>query len=123
MYKVPNPEVTIALEANSIDVSSDEKYVQTQNTLLMQRHRVEKSYLVLAKNDFGKVKKRINVGIFNKKTNFILGEKRSLLVWDNHKKEVAKPDTSEIIKDEKILKSSCNTRFSRSTTLKKLPKS
>ena len=96
VQKIPNPEITIALDALSIDATSPELYVQSQKTLVMQRHRVEKSYLILSKNDFGKVKKRINLGIFNKKTNFIIGEKKSLLVWDNELEEITKPDTSEI---------------------------
>jgi hypothetical protein len=70
-----------------------------QNSQEIHKHSVDQGYLILSKNDFGKVKKRINVGIFNKKTNFIVGEKKSLLVWDNEKEIISKPDTSEIIKN------------------------
>jgi len=74
-----------------------EKYdIIYQNSSEIHKHNVKNGYLLLSKNDFGKVKKRINLGIFNKKTNFIVGEKNSLLVWDTKIGGIVSPDTSEI---------------------------
>jgi hypothetical protein len=94
-----NPEINIKLEAQTIDLTDAKNQIMKQTTLLMQRHIVNKGYLILSKNDFGKIKKRINVGIFNRKTNFIVGETKSLLVWDNQQGELTKPNTSEIKKN------------------------
>ncbi len=63
-------------------------------------HQVPHGYQILSKNDFGSVKKRINVGIFNKKTNFLIGEEKSLLVWDNQEGILCSPNTSEVIKEK-----------------------
>lgn len=70
-----------------------------QKSSQIHKHNVEKGYLILSKNDFGKVKKRINVGIFNKKTNFIIGEKNSILVWDNQENSISAKNISELIKE------------------------
>jgi len=67
----------------------------------MHQHQVEKGYLILSKNDFGKVKKRVNLGYFNKKTNFIVGEKNSLLFWDTLDKKIVTKDMTEILQDTK----------------------
>jgi hypothetical protein len=72
-----------------------------QNSLELHQHQMDNSYLILSKNDFGKVKKRINVGIFNKKTNFIIGEKNSLLFWDNQELKIISPDINEVLKEPK----------------------
>ncbi len=78
----------------------DNPTVIYQPSLEIHQHQVELGYQILSKNDFGKVKKRINVGYFNKKTNFLIGEKKSLLIWDNIDLKVCKPDTSVIIAPE-----------------------
>ena len=46
--------------------------LQLQKSSEIHKHKVNKGYQILSKNDFGKVKKRINLGIFNKKTNFLI---------------------------------------------------
>ncbi len=71
-----------------------------QESQQIHKHQVSTGYQILSKNDFGKVKKRINVGMFNKKTNFIIGEKNSLLVWDNQEKELVSPDVSSLLTTE-----------------------
>jgi hypothetical protein len=71
-----------------------------QKSLEIHEHQVPQGYQILSKNDFGKVRKRVNLGIFNKKTNFIIGEKSSLLVWDKFDRKLCSPDTSELIKDK-----------------------
>jgi len=80
----------------NIDKNYDVIY---QESTEIHQHQVQKGYLVLSKNDFGKVKKRINVGIFNKKTNFIIGEKSSLMFWDQEIKELVQKNTSEVMMD------------------------
>lgn len=70
-----------------------------QKSLEIHKHEVQKGYLVLSKNDFGKVKKRINVGIFNKKTNFIVGEENSLMFWDTQDKILKPMNISDILKE------------------------
>ncbi len=71
-----------------------------QQSLEIHEHQVTTGYQILSKNDFGVVKRRINVGYFNKKTNFIIGEKHSLLVWDNQECKLCSPNTSEIIEEK-----------------------
>ncbi len=66
----------------------------------IHEHQVPTGYQILSKNDFGIVKKRVNLGYFNKKTNFLIGEKKSLLIWDNQESKICSPDTSEIISPE-----------------------
>jgi len=68
-----------------------------QNSTEIHKHEVQKGYLVLSKNDFGKVKKRINIGIFNKKTNFVVGEENSLMFWDNQNQELISKNISDIL--------------------------
>ena len=81
------------------DVSTDLDIIY-QESQEIHNHKVEKGYLILSKNDFGKVKKRINVGIFNKKTNFVVGERKSLIVWDNEEGRLSTPTITEIIKNK-----------------------
>ena len=67
-----------------------------QESTQIHKHDVSKGYLVLSKNDFGKVKKRINIGIFNKKTNFVVGEKNSLMFWDIEDKQLKPVNITEV---------------------------
>jgi len=71
-----------------------------QEAQTLHKHNMEKSYLILSKNDFGRVKKRVNVGYFNKKTNFIIGEKHSIVFWDNHDKKICSISISEALQDK-----------------------
>ena len=83
-------------------IGEDEDQTNTviyQKSLEIHKHEVQKGYLVLSKNDFGKVKKRINVGIFNKKTNFIVGEENSLMFWDTQDKILKPMNISDILKE------------------------
>ena len=66
----------------------------------MHLHQVPKGYQILSKNDFMHVHKRVNVGIFNKKTNFIVGEHKSLLFWDKKEGCIINKDISEILEDQ-----------------------
>ena len=72
-----------------------------QQTITVSKHDTENTekqkYLVLSKNDFGK-NLRINAGIFNKKTKFIITEDHSLLVLDKNGVNEAK--VSELISSD-----------------------
>jgi hypothetical protein len=83
----------------SVSKIDEEHKVIYQNSSEIHKHEVQKGYQVLSKNDFGKVKKRINVGIFNKKTNFIVGENNSLMFWDNELHEMVTKNISEILEN------------------------
>ncbi len=84
---------TLSISHNSVDVT-------LQNSTEIHKHHVPKGYLILSKNDFGKVKTRVNVGYFNKKTNFIIGEEHSLMVLDKETMEVKTLNTSEILSNQ-----------------------
>ena len=85
----------------SITNDETEPAVVWQPSQEIHKHQVDKGYLILSKNDFGKIKKRINLGYFNKKTNFIVGENNSLIWWDTKTKSVASGNIQEIIKEPK----------------------
>jgi len=85
----------------SVQCLSEDKTIATneikkQSTLSINKHQVEKGYLVLSKNDFG-IKYRVNVGYFNKKTNFRISEKDSLLVLDKDTTEIKNIPVQEIL--------------------------
>jgi hypothetical protein len=90
----------LKIECYSIYNDDEKTDIIFQESTQIHKHQVEKGYQILSKNDFGKVKKRINLGIFNKKTNFIVGEKSSLIVWDNKEKAIVSPDVSEMLAEK-----------------------
>jgi len=81
----------------SIQTVEDNHQMIYQNSTEIHKHDVNQGYLVLSKNDFGKIKKRVNLGVFNKKTNFVIGEKNSLIFWDNETKTLTSPLISSVI--------------------------
>ncbi len=81
-------------EKNCYSINTETNNMIFQSAQQLHLHNVPKGYLVLSKNDFGKVKKRVNVGIFNKKTNFRVGEQHSLTFWDNQEGKISEVDTS-----------------------------
>jgi hypothetical protein len=90
----------LVFNTNCYSVTTEETpRVIYQKSQEIHKHRVAKGYQILSKNDFNKVKRRVNLGIFNHKTNFIVGEEPSLLVWDNQKGIISSPKTSEIIEE------------------------
>jgi hypothetical protein len=80
---------------------NDKNDIVWQPTQEIHKHKVEKGYLILSKNDFGKVKKRVNLGYFNKKTNYMVGEKNSLMIWDSQTKEIITCNISELLLEPK----------------------
>jgi hypothetical protein len=99
-YNMNLDQTPLELGCFSISMFEDQNNVIFQRSSEIHKHQVQKGYRILSKNDFGKVKKRINLGIFNKKTNFIIGEKNSLIVWDNKEGLLKTLNTSEIIEDK-----------------------
>ncbi len=94
-------QAPLSLNCYSVaEYPEEEPSVVYQQSLEIHKHQVPQGYQILSKNDFGVVKRRVNVGIFNKKTNFLIGEEKSLLVWDNINLELCSPDTSDIISKE-----------------------
>lgn len=83
----------------SVRMLGDSTDIIYQESTEIHQHEVQEGYLILSKNDFGKVKKRINVGVFNKKTNFVVGEKNSLMFWDNQDSILREACISEVRSD------------------------
>jgi len=96
MNKEQKPFSTGCYSVRELGESLDIIY---QDSMEMHKHDVKKGYQILSKNDFGKVKKRINVGIFNKKTNFLVGETSSLMYWDNVESALVSKNTSTVLKE------------------------
>jgi len=84
------------MKNKKIRVSSicDKKLI-TQETLTIQKHIVQKKYLVLADN-----KMALCPGYFNRKTNFILGEKNSILGFDKNFEELDNSSTSKLFESD-----------------------
>jgi len=70
--------------------------VINQESTTIFKHIVQKGYQILSKNDFGK-NNRCNVGYFNKKTNFIVGEKNSLMFYCPDTDTIKPLNISEVI--------------------------
>ena len=82
----------LKLNVKSIDKDNN---VLNQQTLTITKHSNNKKYLIISKNDFGK-NFRINAGIFNKKTRFIVTENHSLLVLNPETKKIEERSVKEI---------------------------
>jgi len=92
--------IPISLNCFSIREQDDKIDLIYQQSREIHKHNISKSYMILSKNDFGRVKKRVNVGYFNKKTKFIIGETDSIVFWDNQKKQIQNIPISEAIKEK-----------------------
>jgi len=68
----------------------------TQEIIGTSIHEVPIQYRILSKNDFGIHKNRINLGIFNKKTDFRISEKESAIVLNKETLELQAPTIPEI---------------------------
>jgi len=79
----------------SVTDKEDNPSIVYQKAQSISEHQVQEGYLILAKNDFGRIKKRVNIGYFNKKTNFLVGENNSLLFWDTELKKIVSGKVSE----------------------------
>jgi hypothetical protein len=92
--------IPFKLNCFSIREQDDSIDLIYQEAQTLHKHVMDKSYLILSKNDFGRVKKRVNIGYFNKKTNFIIGENHSMVFWDNEEGKVCSVPISEALKDK-----------------------
>jgi len=78
-------------------VSNDNKLIK-QETLTIQQHQVEKQWLLLSNNNFnGSV---YCPGYFNRKTNFIVGDVRSIMGYDVNLNELDNSSTSSMFKQD-----------------------
>ncbi len=80
------------VNVNSITTNSE---LISQQTLNIQKHDVQKKYIVLADN-----KMALTPGYFNRKTNFLVGEKRSFMGYDKNFNELDNTSTSELFKQD-----------------------
>ena len=55
-----------------------------QRVVGTSKHTVNTQYRILSKNDFGIRKNRVNLGLFNKKTDFRVSEDKSILFLDKN---------------------------------------
>lgn len=90
----------LSLVKNDARIDTTSKLIH-QTPIEIHEHHVKLGYQILSKNDFTRVKSRVNFGIFNKKTNFMIGEKNSIMVFDKIDKKIKTQDTSSIIKNKK----------------------
>lgn len=100
-------QVKITSGLNPLKTTATESDGLKQNTFLymnpvsIHKHSVNIGYQILSKNDFEKVPNRVNVGYFNKKTDFLIGENKSLLFWDNLESKMVDISTSDALKEPK----------------------
>jgi len=89
------------LSVSNLDSTQD---VLSQSTIDVVKHSPKKCYRILSKNDFGK-KRRINIGFFNKKTNFIVSNENSLMTLklDNNELKVQATTIDSIEKNEFLI--------------------
>jgi hypothetical protein len=80
---------TRALDLKIQSIRTDDNSVIEQQSIHISLHDVSLQYLLLAKNNFNDG--LMCPGYFNRRTNFIIGEKNSILVMDNN---------ATILKDE-----------------------
>jgi hypothetical protein len=94
--------MSIPFKANCFSIREQDNNIDLiyQEAQTLHKHIMDKSYLILSKNDFGRVKKRVNIGYFNKKTNFIIGEKHSIVLWDDEESKICSIPISEALKDK-----------------------
>ena len=94
------------IQLKTISVQPNEKEIVHQNIIGINKHYPKKNYLILSKNDFGK-NKRLNVGIFNKKTNFIISNENSIYMLDEdgnlHVPEIDKIINKKLDKEQFLL--------------------
>ena len=96
-------EKTISISTKAVD--TENKKIINNKLTIIQKHEIQKGYLILSKNDFGK-NKRANIGLFNKKTNFIVSNEKSLFLIDEnlnfHVPGIDIPALDKLIKSKEI---------------------
>jgi len=93
--KIENNRTILDIENRFESVGEDGKLI-SQETINMVEHTVQDQYQVLSKNDFGKTPQRINIGFFNKKTDFRVSGKDSIIAFNKETAEIVSPSIEEI---------------------------
>jgi hypothetical protein len=81
-------------------ITDDKNIIYNNQSQSLSLHDVEEQYLILSYNEFRTVN---NVGYFNKKTDFRIGEEKSIIVLDNNLNIIPDIKTSEITKNQYII--------------------
>ena len=55
---------------NVLSINTENNDLVRQSSLTVSTHNVEKKYMILSKNNFEDNSKLVNVGIFNRKTQY-----------------------------------------------------
>ena len=95
---------TRSLDLNIRSIRTDDNSIIDQQSLHISLHSdVKIQYLLLAKNNFNDG--LMCPGYFNRRTNFIIGEKNSIIVMDNNATILKdeQSDTSNIINDHYLI--------------------
>lgn len=79
-------------------INQDDEFFQ-QKASFLHKHDVSNGWLLLSKTDFLKNPKRINLGFFNRKTNFCVGEKNSLMFIDKQDLNIKTLNITEALKE------------------------
>ena len=79
----------------------DKTKILEQQVIGTSIHKVPVQYRILSKNDFGIHKNRINMGLFNKKNNFRVSEKESIMVINKNTLKLESPKIQEIINNSR----------------------
>ena len=88
-------------QTNQQFISVDDQLNIVKNqTQTISLHKLDKQYLILSKNNF---KLYNNVGYFNRKTDFRIGEKNSIIILDKNLNIKYEVNTSELKPDDYIL--------------------
>lgn len=81
-------------------ITDDKSMIYNNSSQSLSVHDVEDQYLILSYNEFRTVN---NVGYFNKKTDFRIGEEKSIIVLDKNLSIIPDIKTSEINKEQYII--------------------
>jgi hypothetical protein len=83
-----------------LSIDTKKQKLVKQNVFNIVKHYPNNCYLLLSKNDFG-LKRRVNVGIFNKKNNFIISEDHSLMFFNSKNNEIQELPLKDALNDYK----------------------
>jgi hypothetical protein len=82
-----------------ISINTNNNKLLSQEIIGTSIHQVQNQYRILSKNDFGIHPHRINMGVFNKKTNLKISEKESIMVFDSTNNSVITETVPNILKN------------------------
>ena len=82
------------MNTQTYSITNTSSQIETSQSIISQdfidivKHKNNKQYQLLSKNNFGKHPHLINIGFFNKKTNMIFSEDHSLMVFDKKTNQI-----------------------------------